>query len=304
VSEDPLVELLGCLRSANYHFITPTPETHRRVIERRSEAKDLRDVFGWSLPFAAELLPARLVDLLREAEMVQAEGDLLESRLRVSSLYAGLFLHSAYPTDDADSVFFGPDTYRFADFVRGEIARMSKARRLVDIGSGSGAGGISAAPLLADARVTLTDVNPLALRLAKANALHAGVTVELVEGAGLDCVEGPIDLIIANPPYIMDEQGRTYRSGGDMHGAGMSLDWTLAGARRLEPGGRMLLYTGSAILSGRDGLRERLEAELPQLSCSLSYREIDPDVFGEELDKPAYADVERIAVVGAVIAKA
>ena len=27
------------------------------------------------------------------------------------------------------------------------------------------------------------------------------------------------------------------------------------------------------------------------------YRELDPDVFGEELDRPAYAHVERIAVV-------
>ena len=27
------------------------------------------------------------------------------------------------------------------------------------------------------------------------------------------------------------------------------------------------------------------------------YRELDPDVFGEELERPAYAQVERIAVV-------
>jgi hypothetical protein len=45
-------------------------------------------------------------------------------------------------------------------------------------------------------------------------------------------------------------------------------------------------------------------AALPPLGCTLDYREIDPDVFGEELSKPIYADVERIAVVGAVITKA
>jgi hypothetical protein len=33
----------------------------------------------------------------------------------------------------------------------------------------------------------------------------------------------------------------------------------------------------------------------------LSYREIDPDVFGEELELPGYEAVDRIAVVGAVI---
>jgi hypothetical protein len=101
----------------------------------------------------------------------------------------------------------------------------------------------------------------------------------------------------------MDEGDRTYRHGGDLHGARLSLDWTLAAARRLEPGGRMLLYTGSAIVGGRDALRETLERTLPDLGCTLRYREIDPDVFGEELEKPAYAEVERIAVVGAVVAK-
>jgi hypothetical protein len=29
--------------------------------------------------------------------------------------------------------------------------------------------------------------------------------------------------------------------------------------------------------------------------------EIDPDVFGEELDQPSYQNVERIAAIGALI---
>ncbi len=86
-----------------------------------------------------------------------------------------------------------------------------------------------------------------------------------------------------------------------MHGARVSLDWALEAAARLEPGGRMLLYTGVAIIDGRDTLRAALERELPALGCSLRYRELDPDIFGEELEKPAYARVERIAAVGAVI---
>jgi hypothetical protein len=36
----------------------------------------------------------------------------------------------------------------------------------------------------------------------------------------------------------------------------------------------------------------------------MSYAEIDPDIFGEELDSPGYEQVERIAAVGAVIEKA
>ena len=111
------------------------------------------------------------------------------------------------------------------------------------------------------------------------------------------------DLVIANPPYLVDAGGRIYRDGGDMHGARLALDWTLAAAHRLEPGGRMLLYTGSAIVGGEDALRKALERDLPSLGCRLRYAEIDPDVFGEELDTQAYAEVERIAVIGAVVEK-
>ena len=47
---------------------------------------------------------------------------------------------------------------------------------------------------------------------------------------------------------------------------------------------------------------QRRLADLAEASgCDLRYREIDPDVFGEELETPAYADVDRIALVAAVM---
>jgi methylase of polypeptide subunit release factors len=304
-AEPALLDLLSALARAGYRFVTPTPATHARVLARpdRGQARDLRDAFGWSLPFAPDLLARDLLGSLEQAGLVVAEGALLRSRVRVASLGERLFVHSAFPTDAEDAVFLGPDSYRFADFVRAELPRAGQVRRLVDVGAGAGVGAIAAAPLLPGARLTLLDVNPLALRFATVNARHAGLQVELVEGEGIEAASGLIDLIIANPPYLMDEGDRTYRHGGDLHGARLSLDWTLAAARRLEPGGRMLLYTGSAIVGGRDALRETLEGSLSDLGCTLRYREIDPDVFGEELEKPAYAKVERIAVVGAVVAK-
>ena len=86
-----------------------------------------------------------------------------------------------------------------------------------------------------------------------------------------------------------------------MHGAELSLSWARAGSQRLRPGGRMLLYTGVAISGGRDVLKEALQRDAAALGCSLSYKEIDVDVFGDELDRPAYGQVERIAVVAAVL---
>lgn len=301
-----LLALLKGLADSGYRFVTVTPETHRHVLERDAGrlAGDLRDVFGWNLPFEEGLLPPPIGESLERAGMVDRKNGLCRSRLRVASVDDRLFLHSPYPTDEADAVFFGPDSYRYVRFLRDELPRLSSARRLVDIGAGSGVGAIMAAALLPGAHLTASDVNPLALRWARINARHAGVELETIEGPGLDGIEGPVDLVIANPPFVADPAGRLYRDGGDMHGARLSLDWALAAARRIEPGGAVLLYTGSAIVAGRDRLREALAARLPDLGCGLRYAEIDPDIFGELLAEPGYADVERIAAVGAVIGKA
>lgn len=298
-----LLDLLGLLDRAGYDFVTLTPATHARVLKRPGMdiARDLRGIFGWSLPFAPDGVPEPLRALLDVPELFAAEGALLRSRVRVSRLGGRLFAHSSYPTDDKDAVFFGPDSYRFVDFIRAELGRVTGARRLVDMGAGSGVGGIMAAAMVPGARITLLDVNRDALAFAAVNARHGGVEVEPVEGAALADVAGLVDLVLANPPYIVDEEERDYRQGGDLNGAGVSLDWALEAAARLERGGRMLLYTGVAIVEGRDVLKAMLERDLPGLGCSLRYRELDPDVFGEELDKTAYARVERIAAVGAVI---
>ena len=298
-----LIDLLSVLSAAGYRFTTVTPATHSRWMARNGtrQAEDLRDVLGWNLPFRSSLLPASLLETMRRAEALEEAAGLLASRIRVSSIGHRLFVHSAFPTVSADAVFFGPDTYRFVRFVAAELASPRAVGRLVDIGAGSGAGGLMASALLPGTRITLTDINPAAIRLAAVNAAHAGIAVEQIQGSGLDKVEGPIDLIVANPPFVMDDGARTYRDGGAMLGAELSLNWALDGARRLETGGRMLLYTGAAIVDGRDALYEALEARLPDFDCDLRYAEIDPDIFGEELEQPVYARVERIAAIGAVI---
>jgi methylase of polypeptide subunit release factors len=304
--DEGLLDLLRALGAAEYRFVTVTPETHRRVLERGAgrPARDLRDVFGWNLPFEASLLPAPVREALGRSGMAEREGGLLRSRVRVASIDGRLFLHSAFPTDSADSVFFGPDSYRYARFLAAELPGLPPVRRLVDIGAGSGVGAIMAAAILPPGRFTATDINPLALRFARINARHAGVALETVEAGALDSVEGPIDLVVANPPFVVDPAGRLYRDGGGMNGAGLSLDWALAAARRIEPGGTILLYTGSAITDGRDALEEALDGRLPMLGCSLRYSEIDPDIFGELIAEPGYEAIERVAAVGAVICKA
>ena len=304
-AEMALLDLLGLLKDLDYRFVTPTPATHARVLARpdRRQASDLRDIFGWSLPFAPELLPQPILECLRAAHAVREEGPLLRSQVRVSKLHDDLYLHSAYPTEQEDSVFFGPDSYRFGDLIAAELAArpLEPEARIADIGGGAGVGALVAARSCPEAQVVMTDINPKALRLARINAAAAGLEIETVEGSGLNGVKPPLDLVTLNPPYIIDEAGRTYRDGGGMHGGELSLDLTIEAMDRLADAGRVLLYTGSAIVKGEDALRHALSKEAERRGLRLEYRELDPDVFGEELTKPQYRDVERIALVAATI---
>ena len=305
-SPEPLAALVQALDDEGYAFTTVTPATHQRVLARRGrdKARDLRDIFGWSMAFGRDTLPGDLLDLLREGGALEEQGDTYRSLVRVSSLSGRLFLHSAFPTEAEDSVFFGPDTYRFARFIEASAEYLDQPRHLVDLGAGAGPGGIIAAAMLEPGQVSLVDINRKALALACANALAAGQDVETLEG-DLDKVEGDVDLIIANPPFIADPKGRNYRDGGDLLGIGVSLDWVRKSLSRLGEGGTMLLYSGSPIIAGEDRLLSALAELAEDADATLRYEELDPDIFGEELDQPAYSEAgaDRIAAVGAVLRK-
>ncbi|WP_294058995.1 hypothetical protein [Sphingomonas sp.] len=66
----------------------------------------------------------------------------------------------------------------------------------------------------------------------------------------------------------------------------------------------MILYTGSAVVRSEDRLGAALAWLAQEQAVSLAYRELDPDVFGEELERPAYAEADRIAVVAAIFSRA
>jgi methylase of polypeptide subunit release factors len=100
---------------------------------------------------------------------------------------------------------------------------------ILDVGAGAGVGGLVAERHAPGAKVYLSDINPAALELARANAAHAGISAEIVLAPGLDGAPADLDLIVANPPYVAGESGRAYKDGGDLHGARLSLDWAIAG---------------------------------------------------------------------------
>jgi hypothetical protein len=307
-----LAELGRWLRRERYRFFTPTPATHRRVDARpeNAETGTVVGALGWSRPFRTAGLPGPVERHLGEARALLPAGELWRSAVRFSTVgddasdpardEASIYVHSAHPTVQPDAVFFGPDTYRFIALLR-RVLRPTG--RVVDVGAGSGAGGLSV--LDRCERLVLADVNSAALRHARINTALAGRraegVVDVVESDVLAGVDGPIDAVVANPPYLVDAERRLYRDGGGSLGFELSLRIVREALARLTSGGQLVLYTGSPVIDGQHPLRAALRACLSERRCRSTWEELDPDVFGEELDAPAYREVERIAVVALVV---
>ncbi|WP_375401838.1 methyltransferase [uncultured Sphingomonas sp.] len=302
-----LLALLRHLGMRGYRFVTTTPASHARVLARADgrRAQGLRDALGWSLPFAPDTVGAEPFGLLIAAGAVEPAADgLFQATVRVSAVRDTLFLHSAYPANARDAVFLGPDSYRFAELIVAEMGRPPPGARILDYGAGAGVGGITAARAApSGARLTLADTNPAALRLAGINAEFAGVEFETVEACSPAELTGPFDLVVTHPPFMIDEGGRLYRDGGALFGAGFALDWVLAGVELLAPGGRLVLHTGVSIVDGEDPLLRELHARLDTARFAWGYRELDPDIFGEELATPAYDRVDRIAATALLVVR-
>ncbi|MDF9756998.1 class I SAM-dependent methyltransferase [Pseudomonas hunanensis] len=308
IRADEALLRLGCrLRADGYRFTCVTPATQARVNARpqAQRARTLRDVFGWSRPFAASLISADELEQLGTAGVLEAHGELWRSRVRWSSLDDLLLVHSAWPTESSDAVFFGPDSYRFAQLIEDHLRRSPRrVQHAVDIGCGSGIGALLIARAARHAQVSALDINPLALRYTAVNAALAGLANVSVEPSDLlTGITGTFDLIVANPPYMLDASQRVYRHGGGALGADLSLRIVEQACERLTPGGTLLLYTGVAIVEGRDALLEAVRLRLAGPDLSWHYRELDPDVFGEQLLEPGYEQVERIAAVALTVTR-
>jgi methylase of polypeptide subunit release factors len=299
--DDALLALARAVRKTGYCFTTVTPLTHARVNARPENAwaRDLEGVFGWSRPFKNGLISDNLLALMEEAAILMRYGDELRSRVRFSSLGRQLFAHSSYPTSAPNSVFFGPDTVRFSIAIQTYLdARSAPVSRAADIGCGAGPGAIAFAASAPNAYVLMLDINDAALRFARVNAeLNETPNVRACRSDILKDTRGTFDFIMSNPPYLIDPAGRAYRHGGGLLGEGLSLTILRESIDRLSPGGSLLLYTGSAIVGGKDHLRESCSTILESRPCRWTYEEMDPDVFGEELETLAYSRSDRIAAV-------
>lgn len=83
-----------------------------------------------------------------------------------------------------------------------DVLRGTPSPRVLDICTGSGCIGLTLKCERPDAELTLSDVSPAALEIAKANSHTLEAAAHAVESDLSERVEGSFDLIIANPPYV------------------------------------------------------------------------------------------------------
>ena len=103
-----------------------------------------------------------------------------------------------------------PETEGLVERALGWLSRHPGAPRIVDVGTGSGAIALSVdrlAPPTSRPWIFASDVSPDALAVARINRERLGARrVQFVCGSLLDWSRDQFDLILANLPYLRDEQ--------------------------------------------------------------------------------------------------
>jgi release factor glutamine methyltransferase len=78
--------------------------------------------------------------------------------------------------------------------------------RVLDIGVGSGAIALAIAHEHPGARIVATDSSLDALAVAEENRSRAGLAVDFLHGELFAGQEGPLDLVVSNPPYVAPDE--------------------------------------------------------------------------------------------------
>lgn len=99
-----------------------------------------------------------------------------------------------------------PETELLVEKVLEILQYKSNCKRIIDIGTGSGAIGVTVALENINCQVTLSDISQQALTVAIDNADQLGANVNTVCSDVFDNIDDTFDMIISNPPYISHEE--------------------------------------------------------------------------------------------------
>jgi release factor glutamine methyltransferase len=89
-----------------------------------------------------------------------------------------------------------------------DVALELEPNTVLDVGTGSGAVALAVADELPECEVSATDTSPQALELAGENAERLGLADRVRLERGTVPVEGSFDLVLANLPYVRDDEWR------------------------------------------------------------------------------------------------
>ena len=170
-----------------------------------------------------------------------------------------------------------------------QFANGRKGLRAVDVGTGSGCIAISLAKEL-QAQVTAIDISAEALTIARQNAEHNDATIAFLHGSLLEPLSHPVDLIVANLPYVTDAEYMELEPGvrefepklalvGGEDGLDLVRELLVQAKEKLAPGGMILLEIG--------------RTQAPQ-TCTLASNIFPEATISNYRD---YADNERIVKV-------
>lgn len=100
-----------------------------------------------------------------------------------------------------------PETEHLVEIALDHLA--GREGRVLDLCTGTGCVILAIAANLPAGEWWATDINPVALRTARANATRHGIDLNLVEGdlfAPLPPDAAPFDVIVSNPPYVEERE--------------------------------------------------------------------------------------------------
>jgi release factor glutamine methyltransferase len=235
-------------------------------------ARVLRKPRSWVLAHPEkELSPARQQALSKQIERLEA-GQPLPYVLGRWEFFGLEFLV------DPGVLIPRPETELLVETALGWLKRpASAARRMIDIGTGSGCIGIALAVHVPDLQVTATDISPQALEVARRNAAAHGLADRIAHACCdlFPSAHETYDLIVANLPYIpsatlhsLPIYGRepTLALDGGADGLDVLRRLLAAAPERLRPGGLLLMEIeasqGSAVLSIACDTFQRAEIHL------------------------------------------
>jgi release factor glutamine methyltransferase len=177
-----------------------------------------------------------------------------------------------------------PSTELIVETVLRRFPDRAAALAMADVCTGCGCLAVALALERPSARIVATDISADAIAVAARNTARHGVAdrIDLRRADMLDGIGGPLDAVVANPPYVVDGAAPALQPEVRDHEPALALFGGADGLRiirrlvaeapaRLRPGGLVIFEFGC----GQDADVERLLAAAPALALVEIGRDLD-----------------------------